>query len=118
MLNANRFEGIYFYEGIIDFRKQIDGLAALVSQVLVKDPYSKCLFVFLSRDRRKIKALYWDHSGYALWTKRLERERFSIQRSRNDRTVEINREQLEWFLSGMDWWRIKRHNPIYFEKSA
>ena len=59
-----------------DMRKGFDGLAAQVSQVLKRDPFSEHLFVFRSKPGDRLKALYWDGSGLCLFAKRLERGRF------------------------------------------
>jgi transposase len=116
VLELSRFEGIYYYGGIVDFRKSIDGLSILVQEALKRNVFGPHLFLFVSRDKRKIKCLYWDQTGFALWYKRLEKDRFPVQRRREDKTIELRREQLEWFLSGVDLWKIKRHDPVNFEK--
>ncbi|WP_062092452.1 IS66 family insertion sequence element accessory protein TnpB [Caballeronia udeis] len=59
-------------------RKAIDGLSYLVEPLLAQKPASGNLFVFVARDRSKVKILYWDRTGFALWYKRLERGRFPL----------------------------------------
>ncbi len=61
-----------------DLRKSFDSLAALVSGVVGRDPLSGHLFVFLNRNRDRIKVLFWDRSGYCLYYKRPEAGRFYI----------------------------------------
>jgi transposase len=56
-----------------DLRKGYDGLARLAHDVIAQDPLSGHLFVFANRKRNRIKILYWDTTGYAVWMKRLER---------------------------------------------
>jgi transposase len=118
MIALEQFQGIYFYGGIVDFRRSIDGLSLLVSQVLGKERElcGKNLFLFISRDRRKIKVLYWDQTGFVIWYKRLERDRFPVPRGREPETIELERAQLEWLLSGVDFWKIKRHIPVEITK--
>jgi transposase len=48
-------------------RKAIDGLSYLVEPLLAQKPASGNLFVFVARDRSKVKILYWDRTGFALW---------------------------------------------------
>ena len=59
----------------IDFRKGHDGLAALVSSVLRKDPFTGTVFVFRSRKADRLKLLYWDGTGLVMANKRLEGKR-------------------------------------------
>jgi transposase len=59
-----------------DLRKGYDGLARLARDVIAQDPLSGHLFVFANRKHNRIKILYWDRDGYAVWMKRLERGNF------------------------------------------
>jgi transposase len=67
---------IYIRPGVTDFRKQINGLTLMARYRMGMDPLSGDLFVFCSRDRRKLKAVYWDRNGFCMWQKRLEKDRF------------------------------------------
>lgn len=66
----------YVCRDVVDMRNGIDGLSYLVEPLLAQHPMSGHLFVFVGRDRRKVKILYWDRTGFALWYKRLERGKF------------------------------------------
>jgi len=94
---------IFVRPGATDLRKQINGLATLVQTAMGKDPLSGNLFLFVNREKRLMKALYWDRSGFCLWMKRLERDRFPWPRS-EEAAREIDVEQLRMELAGIDFW--------------
>jgi transposase len=91
--------------GFIDMRKGIDGLAMLVQGVLHQDPFTGHLFVFRGRTRANlIKIIYWDGTGFCLFTKRLEHGVFlwppSIEPSE---TLSLTSAQLSLLIEGVDW---------------
>ena len=61
----------------VDGRKGADSLMVMVRDVLREDPLSGHLFVFFSKRRDRVRIVYWDRNGFAMWTKRLEKGRFS-----------------------------------------
>ena|ERR1700738_4940118 len=60
----------------VDFRKQADGLAAIVQAALGADPFCSAVYVFRSKRRDRVKLLWWDGTGICLMTKRLEGAQF------------------------------------------
>jgi transposase len=60
----------------VDGRKGADSLMAMVREVFGHDPLSGHLFIFFSRRCERVRVVYWDRNGYAMWTKRLEKGRF------------------------------------------
>lgn len=76
MLGKNSIHQVYLAFGPTDLRKSIDGLAMIVQESFKLDPFSKSLFVFCNRKQDKIKILQWDHNGFWLYYKRLEKGRF------------------------------------------
>lgn len=65
----------------VDGRKGVDSLVALVRSVFAQDPLSGHLYVFFSRRSDRVRIVYWDRNGFAMWTKRLEKGRFHVRRS-------------------------------------
>ncbi len=65
---------IYLYKKCVDFRKSINGLAAIIENDTDLPLGTGALFLFTNKQRDKIKILYWDQTGFALWYKRLEKD--------------------------------------------
>ena len=105
---------IYVCTEPVDFRKQINGLAALVQDELALDPFSEKLFVFTNRRRDRVRILYWERSGFVLWMKRLERERFHWPRGEGP-TVTLTGQEVNWLLDGFDLSRWRPHQRLHYD---
>ena len=57
---------VYLHRDVVDFRKSIDGLSAIVEQAMGLDPFADALYVFCNRHRDRLKVLYWDRTGFCL----------------------------------------------------
>lgn len=85
-----------------DLRKSFDGLSGLVRSAFVADPLDGSWFLFLNKRRDRIKILYWDRDGLALWYKRLESGTFETLTATGDAaTRELDAAQLAMLLSGV-----------------
>jgi transposase len=84
-----------------DMRKSFDGLSALVTGALQLDPLSGHLFVFLNKRRDRIKILYWDRDGLAVWAQRLERGTYRLPDASAGR-VEMTTAERAALLAGID----------------
>jgi transposase len=84
-----------------DLRKGYDGLARIARDAIGEDPLSGHLFVFANRRRDRIKVLYWDRDGYAIWMKRLEKGSFRWPAPASDH-VEWTALELAAVLGGID----------------
>lgn len=80
-------------------RRSFDALAEHVRTILAADPMSGHLFVFRNRTSQRVKILWWDQDGYALFYKRLERGAFQFPAAAGQ-SVAIGTEQLKRLLSG------------------
>jgi transposase len=95
---------VYLCLTACDMRKSFDSLHALVREYLELDAFAGHLFVFTSRRRDRVKILYWDRDGFAVWSKRLEEGTYAmpIGESAAERRREITGQELGALLSGID----------------
>ena len=94
-----------------DMRKAIDGLCCLVIDALQLDPSSGELFIFYNRQFTKLKILYWDKTGFCLWYKRLEKQRFKLPKNPTEH-LQITATQLRWLLDGLDFAKMQEATPL------
>ncbi len=104
---------VYIAIGSTDMRKAINGLSILVESQMELDPLSGHIFVFSNKRRNMIKILYWDHNGFCLWQKRLEKHRFIWPASSQD-VMEVERRELMWLLEGLDVSNMKGHGRLSY----
>lgn len=94
---------VYLCASACDMRKSFDGLHALVTQSMELDAFAGHLFVFSNRRRDRIKILYWDRDGFAVWAKRLEEGSYAMPFSdTTEKRREITAGELGAILSGID----------------
>jgi transposase len=86
----------------VDMRKSFDGLPGLVQECFGQDLLTGHLFLFVNRRRDRLKALYFDHDGLAIWYKRLEVGSFELPDAGEQDGIELRPAQLALILSGID----------------
>lgn len=96
-----------------DMRRSFDGLSGMTANIIQQDPLSGHLFVFRNRKRDRLKILYWDRDGLAIWYKRLEKGTFQfptdmIEKGKRAPRAEIHAEQLSLLLGGIDLRSVQR----------
>ena len=97
-----------------DMRKSFDSLAGLVQQHLGQEPLSGDLFVFRSKRGDRVKLLYWDQDGLAIWYKRLEEGTFALPVASDKRALAgehalvLRPAELAMLLDGVDLASVKR----------
>ena len=104
---------VYLCASACDMRRSFDGLHALVTQAMELDAFGGHLFVFSNRRRDRIKILYWDRDGFAVWAKRLEEGTYAMPfgdsgDTDGEKQNEITAAELGALLSGIDLSRARR----------
>ena len=124
MLTFSRTTRVFLAVEPTDMCKGFDGLFALVENVIREDPFSGHLFVFRNRRRDRLKILWWDRDGLAIFYKRIERGTFQFptdaavrkskplpeisQRCESSQRCEIRADELALLLEGIDLASVKR----------
>lgn len=95
-----------------DMRKSFDALQGLVREHLELDAFAGHLFVFANRRRDRVKILYWDRDGFAIWSKRLEEGTYAVPfgEAGAECRREITAQELGALLSGIDLSTAKRRH--------
>lgn len=108
---------VYLAMAPCDMRRSFDGLFALVQESLALDAFGGHLFVFANKRRDRVKILYWDRDGFAIWAKRLEEGTYAMPFHEHEARREINAAELGAILSGIDLSQAKRRKR-YQRKAA
>ena len=109
MMGFNSHQRYYIYSGYADMRKGYDGLSGLVRNEMGENPQSGDVYVFFNKRRRLVKMLVWDHDGFVIYGKRLERGCFEyITMARADKKYAIEYQHLVMLLSGISLLGIKQ----------
>jgi transposase len=116
MIELEGIHEVFLCREATDMRKSIDGLSVVVQQEMGKNPFDRALFVFCNKKRDRLKVLYWNRTGFAVWFTRLEKERFFWPKKDENEVVEITRDQLRWLLEGYQHWRMKPHKKLKYER--
>ena len=106
---------VFLYRQPVDFRKSVNGLSAIIEQEMGQDVFSGQVFVFCNKKRDKLKVVYWDKSGFALWYKRLEKERFKWPTKGHQDVLTLTGEQWQWLLSGLS---VIPHQRLHYTSTG
>ena len=104
---------IFIRPGYTDMRKAVNGLSGIVEQQMEGEPFSGNVYLFCNKERKLIKALWWDRNGFWLSQKRLEQEKYPWPQDEGE-VRELTAEQLGMLLAGIDL--FKAHKPVYYKK--
>ena len=100
---------VYLCTSPCDMRRSFDGLHSMVTGAMQLDAFGGHLFVFANRRKDRVKILYWDRDGFAVWAKRLEEGTYAMPFGKdNESRREITAQELGALLSGIDLGVAKR----------
>jgi len=99
---------LFLFRGRADMRKGFEGLSGMVEAHFTESLFSGALFIFVNHRRNRVKILYWDSGGLALWYKRLERGTFQMPAGREGDAVALTSAELSMLLEGITPLRVER----------
>jgi transposase len=103
IISARQVE-VFAHAEPVDMRKSFDALAALVKEAIGQNLLSGSLFLFVSKNRKRAKVLYFDGTGLCLFAKRLDKGRFAAVADRGRScSVKLTLSELTQFIEGSDW---------------
>jgi transposase len=109
MISISPLIKIYLHREPVDMRKSYDGLFGIVKNDLAMDVRNGGLFMFINLRRNRVKVMYWDKDGIAIWQKRLERGTLQHPQPSSDaKHLEIDASELSMLLSGIDLASVRR----------
>lgn len=117
MFRLNPGLAVYVHRDCVDFRKSINGLAALVEQGLGLDPFAQAVYVFGNRRHDRVKILGWEKNGFWLLTKRLESDRFVWPRV-EEALITLTVDELHWLLEGIDLAAFRPHGALSYRRAS
>jgi transposase len=116
MKSATQFKKVFIHRDYVDMRKSINGLSQIVELTSMGNLMEPHLFVFSGKTRATIKILYFDRSGFCIWQKRLEQDKFPWPKKSLDVVVTISPEQLSWLLDGYDIFKLKPFEQLSYSR--
>jgi transposase len=99
--------------GFTDMRKAVNGLTSIIQEKMEQNPLNGSVYIFCNRERKLLKAIWWDRTGFWLCQKRLEKDRFPWPNDEKE-AEELTAEQVTMLLSGIDF--FKAHKAIMYQK--
>lgn len=119
MIGSTRQVRVHAYGKPADLRKGYDGLCALVTRELGRDPLDGGLYLFTSRSRKRAKVLLWDGTGLCIYAKRLEQGCFAcLWREDEGKPLRLTLNELQLFLDGSALiGRVAVSPPVFIQKA-
>lgn len=109
---------VYLYCGVVDMRRSFDGLMGIVQSEFDRDVQTGDLFVFINKRADRLKALWWDGDGLAIFMKRLESGTFQRPAIESeDGHLLMDRVQLGLLLSGIELSSVRRRKRYQAKQS-
>jgi transposase len=115
MKGFREFESIHLCVQPIDFRSGILRMSVAIEVHFGHKALTGNLFLFTNKSKRNIRAIYWDRTGFAMWQKALEKDRFPWPKMDSQNKLKISHEEIDFILRGINPWKIKSHQDLLYK---
>lgn len=106
---------IFVRPGSTDLRMAVNGLGTLIQEEMTEPLFSGSVFLFCNKNRKLLKALWWDKTGFWMCQKRLSQERWPWPET-GEAAAQITADQMWLLLAGIDFW--KAHKELHYSEIA
>jgi len=117
MFSLGSSHSYYLYIHPTDMRKSFDSLSGLITSQMKSDPFDGRVYIFINRQRNRIKLLHWESGGFTLYYKRLEKGQFDLPEVGGD-TCSIRWSELMLIVEGIGLKNVVRRERFSFKKRA
>jgi transposase len=104
---------IFIRPGNTDLRKAVNGLAIIIEQQMAVEPFTGDMYLFCNKERKLLKAVWWDRNGFWLSQKRLEKDKYPWPET-SEAVKELSSQELSMLLKGIDF--FKAHKEVCYKK--
>lgn len=105
----------YLYSQPTDMRKSFDSLSGLVRSHMHADPFNGHVYIFINKQRNRIKLLHWESAGFTLYYKRLEKGQFELPDLIKDNTHQLKWSDLMLIVEGIRLKSVQRNARFSFK---
>lgn len=106
---------VFIRPGVTDLRKAVNGLNSIIQEEMGQSPLDGNVYLFCSRNRKLLKGVYWDKTGFWLCQKRLEKSTWPWP-CNEQAVMELSGEEVTMLLSGIDFFRA--HKELHYSQTA
>lgn len=114
MKPLSKFDNIFIHKNPVDFRRGIFSLTTIIQDELELNPFDNTLFLFTNSRQNRLRMIYWDKTGFALWYKILEKGKFFWPHAEENECVVVDRKSLQDLLKGMNPWQ-QGHSELKYK---
>ena len=113
MKSIEQFQNLYLYREPVDMRKYRNGLCEIIVHKMKRDVFTSSLFIFTNKKKDILRIIYWDKTGFAVWSKKLDEQKYRWPKKMfSGQELKITDKQLQLLFNGID---ITAHKELAYK---